>query len=163
MNYTYKNKNQYKKEFDKKIKNLKKNIKIWNRYTLIGKIFFLGLGILLFLVFIAAIVMKFTHKLIETYHKATENRIKFTKEIFQNIKFIKLNGIENKIESFFAKKRKIELDIYWKICRFDLIGIFANHFTPVAIICILIVSYSMIGNVLKAEVIFPLRTVFNLF
>lgn len=109
--------------------------------------------------YLSKLYMKYKIKLME----AKDHRGQIISEVFNNIKFIKISGLEN----FFLSRILLskENELYWrnKFVDRSLTSIVINNAGPMAFMITLFTVYMWMGNKLDVPLIFTSMQIFNLF
>ena len=132
-------------------------------FQMFGLALFPAMGVLFFVTtlnyYLSKLYMKYKIKLME----AKDQRGQIISEVFNNIKFIKISGLEN----FFLSRILIskENELYWrnKFVDRSLASVVINNAGPMAFLITLFTVYMWMGNSLDVPLIFTSMQIFNLF
>ena len=132
-------------------------------YKLLGVAIFPPLGVLAILMWINFVVVNRSMHYQKEYMKLRGQRLKKTDEVFNNIRFVKANGLE----SFFTEKidqsRASELEWLRYICYRIIYSITNSWLSSSVMYVLLFVCYIYMGNTLTVATIFTTISVLRTF
>ena len=131
-------------------------------YNEIGWSFLLGLGAMLFMSVLNFFIGKSSIKLQKLYMKEKDKRIKVTTEIFNSIKFVKVNAWEEYFYDKLNAQREKELAIQRRRIYISIVQITSIWFTPVLVINVTFMYFIYLGSVLTTEQAFVVIALFNI-
>lgn len=131
-------------------------------FRIIGVATIAGVLIMLLLIPINSVIVKQLKKIRASMLKHTDERVKWTNEILQGIRAVKLYGYERK---FIAKVEAIRSDELQRLMISRMvraINVWISYTSPVLVCVVSLTAYVLLGNTLTAAVAFPAITLFNL-
>ena len=132
-------------------------------FQMFGVALFPAMGVLVVVTWLnywlSKLYMTYKIKLME----AKDQRGQIVSEVFNNIRFIKISGLENFFLSRILTSKENEL--YWlnKFVNRSLTSIVINNAGPMAFLITLFTVYMWLGNSLDVPLIFTSMQIFNLF
>ncbi|CAD8205655.1 unnamed protein product [Paramecium pentaurelia] len=141
---------------------LQLGISLYLMYSMIGLSFFIGCTIIfimiLFNIFTAKQIIKSQRKLL----KDKDERTKIANEIFSQIKFIKINALEDHFLSKVEEARQKEIKSIKNRLKYSAINIFSVWLTPQLILSMTFGLYVYLGHQLNPSTTFAIISLFQI-
>ena len=132
-------------------------------WFLVGNVLFMGLAFLIIMIFVNIEFSK-EYKLFRTkFLHIKDKRGKLVTEVFSNIRYIKMSGLEN----YFLKKIQTikDKELYWIKRDFNMATgfIILNNATPLIFLCLIFGGYMYFYGIFTVALIFTVMQVYNIF
>jgi ABC-type multidrug transport system fused ATPase/permease subunit len=135
----------------------------WFLYSILGWSAFVGLGVMVVLAPVPALVSTLMNATQTAKMKATDTRVEYIKEILAILRMVKQFGWETRVKDEIDAKRAAELRLTFRREMLQLVNMVVNYTIP---LCHLIVTFVVYTVVMKqrltASVVFAAITGFNM-
>lgn len=119
---------------------------LWLMYNFIGISFLSGIAVMIATISLTFLFSKIIGKANQEVLKAKDERMKVTQEIFNIIRFIKINAFEKYFWQKLNSKRQNELNLNKRRLMFEILTIFIYWLAPSLILSVTFATYTWLGN-----------------
>ena len=127
----------------------------------VGISFLAGFGVLLVITIINMFISRVSGEYGRNFAKATDNRMKITNEVFNNIKFIKVNAWEEYFYDKLMARRAEEVSWLRKKMFVESVSTFMMWLAPKWILAAIYGTYVLLGNVLLPQQTFSIMSLYG--